>query len=199
MKPRHTGAFSYIELLISTTMVIILYVVSFGAGSKFGQTRRKATCASHLRQMQMALSLYATEHNGTYPVQAGATSSEAPLSELVPRYTSDTSLFICPGSKHRALPGAQPFADRHISYAYYMGVRHDAEAGTPLISDAQVNPSAKHRGDPLFSASGSAPGNNHRRYGGSVLFVDGHVETGDAAATRDLPIPAGVVLLNPKS
>ena len=132
-------------------MVMILYTVSFGAGSKFGQTRRKATCAVNLRQMQMALSLYATEHNGAYPVQAGATSSEAPLSELVPRYTSDTSLFICPGSKHRSLPGAQPFADRHISYAYYMGLKQDADQATPLISDAQINSHAKHIGDPLFS------------------------------------------------
>ena len=180
-------------------MIMIFYVVAFGAGSKFGQTRRKSSCATNLRQMQMALSLYATEHNGAYPVRAGATSSEAPLSELVPRYTSDTSLFICPGSKHRSLPGAQPFADRHISYAYYMGLKQDAAPGTPLISDAQVDLHAKRPGDALFSASGSAPGNNHRRFGGNVLFVDGHVETSDAVATRDLPIPPGAVLLNPKS
>jgi prepilin-type processing-associated H-X9-DG protein len=186
-------------MLISTTMIMILYVMWFGAGSKFGQTRRKAACATNLRQMQMALSLYATEHNGAYPVQAGTTSSEAPLSELVPRYTSDTSLFICPGSKHKALPGAQSFAERHISYAYYMGLTQNAPAGTPLISDAQVDLHAKRQGEALFSASGKAPGNNHRRFGGNVLFVDGHVETSDGAATRDLPIAIGAVLLNPKS
>jgi hypothetical protein len=158
VKPRQTGAFSYIELLISTAMIMIFYVVSFGAGSKFGQTKRKATCAVNLRQMQMSLALFANEHDGAYPVQAGATSSEGPLSELVPRYTSDTSLFICPGSKHKALPGAQPFAHRHISYAYYMGLRQDAPPGTPLISDAQVDLHAKREGDPLFSPSGSGPG-----------------------------------------
>jgi prepilin-type processing-associated H-X9-DG protein len=149
--------------------------------------------------MHMALSLYAAENNDQFPVQPGATSSEPPLSELVPRYTTDTSLFICPGSKHRALPGAQPFADRHISYAYYMGLSRTAPAGAPLVSDAQVDQNAKRQGDAVFSGAGAAPGNNHRKFGGNVLFVDGHVETGDNAAMRDLPIPAGVVLLNPKS
>ncbi|MFL6529396.1 MAG: type II secretion system protein [Chthoniobacterales bacterium] len=199
MSRRDTRAFSYIELLISTTMVMIFYVVAFGAGSKYGQTKRKAACVSNLGQMHMALSVYAAEHDGRYPLLAGATSSEAPLSELVPRYTAETSLFICPGSKDRALPGAQPFADRHISYAYYMGLTGDAAAETPLVSDAQVDGHEKRQGDALFSATGSAPGNNHRRYGGNVLFVDGHVETGGTTATRDLPVPAGVVLLNPKS
>jgi len=147
----------------------------------------------------MALSLYAAEHNGAFPLQSGATSSEGPLSQLVPRYTSDTSLFICPGSKHKALPGAQPFADRRISYAYYMGLTRNAGPETPLLSDAQVHLQPKRQGDALVSASGAAPGNNHRRFGGNVLFVDGHVETSGAVATRDLPVANGAVLLNPKS
>jgi prepilin-type processing-associated H-X9-DG protein len=196
---RNTRAFSLLELLISTALVTTLYVVAFGAGSKFGQTRRKAACAVNLGQMHMALSLYAAEHNGAYPILPSATTSEGPLSELVPQYTTDTSLFICPGSKHRSLPGAEPFAQRRISYAYYMGLTRDASPGSPLISDAQAHLHEKRTGDELFSVSGSAPGNNHRKYGGNVLFVDGHVETGGPNATRDLPIPAGVVLLNPKS
>lgn len=187
-----------IEMLISTVIISVMFVVTFGAGSKFGQTRRKASCATNLGQMHMALSVYAAEHDGEFPALAGATSSEAPLSELVPRYTTDTSLFICPGSKAKTLPGAQPFAERRISYAYYMGLKRDASPQTPLISDAQVDTRPKRQGDALFSATGKAPGHNHRRYGGNVLFVDGHVETGDAVARTHLEIPKGAVLLNPK-
>ena len=190
--------FSLIELLVSVAIISIAYVVMFGPGSKFGQTRRKAACAANLAQMHMALSLYAAEHEGAFPIHAGATTSEAPLSELVPRYTTDTSIFICPGGGASALPSAQPFANRRISYSYYMGLTQASSPDAPLISDAQTNVNAKRAGDPLFSDTGSAPGCNHRRYGGNVLFVDGHVETGGAIATRELPIPKGVVLLNPK-
>lgn len=192
------GAFSVIELLVTMVIIMVLYLIMLGPGSKAGQARRKAGCAANLAQMQATLSLFAAEHDGTFPVVTAATSSEAPLSELVPHYTSDTSIFICPGSKNSALPGAQPFANRRISYAYYMGLRRDAPPETPLVSDAQIDTHPKRRGDALFSVNGNAPGNNHRAYGGSVLFVDGHVETGGAVATRDLAIPIGVVLLNPK-
>ena len=190
--------FSLIELLVSVAIISIAYVVMFGPGSKFGQTRRKAACAANLAQMHMALSLYAAEHEGAFPIHAGATTSEVPLSELVPSYTTDTSIFICPGGGAAALPSAQPFANRRISYSYYMGLSRESSPDAALVSDAQTNVNAKRTGDALFSETGSAPGRNHRRYGGNVLFVDGHVETGGAVATRDLPIPKGVVLLNPK-
>ena len=194
----NSRAFSLVELVVSTALVLIFYAVAFGAGSKYGQTRRKAACAANLGQMQMALSLFAAEHNGAFPTLGGATSSEAPLSELVPQYTTDTSIFICPGGKDSSLPGAQPFANRRISYAYYMGLNRDSSPDAPLVSDAQVDAHPKRMGEPLFSATGKAPGNNHRAYGGNVLFVDGHVETGGASALRDLNIPNGAVLLNPR-
>ena len=179
-------------------IIMLLYYIMLGPGSQAGQARSKAACAANLAQMQASLSLFAAEHNGAFPIAAGATSSEGPLSQLVPHYTTDTSIFICPGSKNSALPSAEPFADRKISYAYYMGLRRDAPAETPLVSDAQIDSHPKRKGDTLFSVNGKAPGNNHRAYGGSVLFVDGHVETAGAMATRDLTIPSGVVLLNPK-
>src|SRR3954464_767947 len=90
--------FSLIELLISTLIIMVMYFMMFGPGSKYGQARRKSACAANLAQMHMALSLFAAEHDGTFPVMLGATSSEAPLSELVPKYTTDTDIFVCPGS-----------------------------------------------------------------------------------------------------
>jgi prepilin-type processing-associated H-X9-DG protein len=79
-----------------------------------------------------------------------------------------------------------------------MGLTQSAAPETPLLSDAQVHTGAKASGDALFSIAGTAPGNKHRRYGGNILFVDGHVETVAARAPRDLPLPPGAALLNPK-
>jgi len=193
-----TRGFSLLELLLSMSIILVLYVTMLGPGSKMGQSRRKAACAVNLAQMHMSLSLYAAEHDGAYPIVAGATNSETALSRLVPHYTTDTSIFVCPGSSDGTLPGAQPFAERRISYAYYMGLKRDASPDAPLVSDEQCDAQPKRKGDALFSGTGKAPGHNHRGYGGNVLFVDGHVETGDALALRDLAIPTGVVLLNPK-
>ncbi len=192
------AGFSLVELLVVMAIILIAYATFLGAGSEQGQARRKAACAANLQQMHIALSVYAAEHDGAFPVTPRATTSEAPLSELVPRYTSDTSIFVCPGSKTPALPGAEPFAERRISYAYYMGLTRDSGAGAPLVSDAQVNTKAKQRGDAVFSSDGKRPGDNHRKYGGSILFADGHAETWGTVAARDLPVLSGAVLLNPK-
>jgi prepilin-type processing-associated H-X9-DG protein len=196
MRARYAG-FTYVELLITTAIVCVLYLMVLGPGSALGQSRGKARCAGQLQQLHQCLAAYASEHNGAFPAVAGATTSELPLSALVPLYTTDTSLFICPGSKDSALPGAEPFTNRRISYAYYMGLKNDAPTGTALLSDAQATTAAKHSGDALFSTNGSAPGNKHRRYGGNVLFVDGSVDAFPAKAPRDFAVPTGVTLLNP--
>lgn len=192
------AGFTYVELLITTLIVCVLYLLVLGPRSALGQSRSKARCAGQLQQLHQCLAAYATEHDGAFPVVAGAATSEVPLSALVPLYTTDTSLFICPGSGDSALPGAEPFANRRISYAYYMGLRSDAPPGTAVISDAQATTAAKHSGDALFSTDGAGPGNKHRSYGGNVLFADGSVETYHARSTRDFPVPAGVTLLNPR-
>src|SRR5579884_217411 len=93
--PQDRG-FSYIELLICTAIVLILYALYLGPGSRAWEERRRAECAQRLEQMSLSLALFAQEHNGKFPSQADARSSDVPLSMLVPQYTSDTSVFICP-------------------------------------------------------------------------------------------------------
>ena len=170
----------------------------YSSGSKNFQHKKLGSCERNLQNIYVALKTYSLDFNNYFPSFAGATNSETPLSMLVPRYTTGTEYFVCPGSKDKPLPEAQPFSGGKISYAYYMGVKRNAGADVPLVSDAQVNTNSKRRGDPVFSSDGKGAGANHRKFGGSILFADGHVETWGASAARELRVPPGAVLLNPK-
>ena len=194
---RQAHAFSLVELLVVMAIVLVLYASMYGPSSASGRAKRSAQCVQQLQQMHALLTLFAAEHEGAFPAARGPTS-EGALSQLVPLYTTDTGVFICPGSGHAALPGAQPFVERRISYAYCAGLKRDADPGAMLVADAFANTRAKLNGDTLFSTTGKPPGNNHRTGGGNILFVDGHVETHGPIAARALPIPPGATLLNPR-
>lgn len=198
LHPSAQSGFSFVELLITAAIVLVLYALVFAPSESAMQKKHLADCAEHLRKMHISLTLYANEHNDAYPVVPRATTSEAPLSLLVPKYTTDTSVFICPGTKMAALPGGAPFEDRKISYAYFMGLKSTDKGVPPLVTDAQIGAAIKLKGDALFSADGKGAGNNHLKYGGNILYTDGHVETSTPAAGRDFVLPPLAKLLNPK-
>lgn len=195
---RNRHGFSYVEMLVSTTVIGILYMIYLGPGSRGYEMKAKASCAQRMAQLHLSLALYAEEHEGAFPVVTGAVSADVPLDLLVPEYTSDTSLFICPAGVPSELPPAMPITGRRISYAYYMGVKTGPDdATTPLLSDSQIDTAPRLSGDRLFAEKHVAEGGNHRRFGGNVLFADGHVEPMETTASRSLVPAAGVTLLNP--
>jgi len=185
-------------MLITLALIIIMAVMLHGFGSRSNQQRQMKSCQKNLQTIYVALEIFANENNGLFPVQAGAQTSEEPLSVLVPRYTVASEVFVCPGSKDSSLPTAEPFARRKISYAYFMGRASTNDPGDLLMTDRQIDTQPKAKGSPMFSSDGSAPGNNHHKYGGNYLFVDGRLEQSAALAQFPVTTPPGVVLLNPK-
>jgi prepilin-type N-terminal cleavage/methylation domain-containing protein len=189
--------FSLIEMLITLALILVMSVMLYGFSSRSQQQKQKRSCEKNLQNIYLALDIYAKENNGALPAVAGATSSEAPLSQLVPRYTVASEAFICPGSKDKELPNGEPFADRRISYAYWMG-HHLGDPNALLMSDRQVNTLPKQRGEPAFSRDGKPPGNNHHKYGGTFLFADGRTEASGPMAPFAIAWPTNVTFLNPK-
>jgi type II secretory pathway pseudopilin PulG len=198
MLPPAGAAFSLVEMLVTLALIIIIAVMLHGFGSRSNQQRQMKSCQKNLQTVYLALEIFANEHDGRFPVQAGAQTSEEPLSVLVPRYTVASEAFVCPGSKDSSLPTAESFARRKISYAYFMGRTLTNVPGDLLMTDRQINTQPKAKGSQMFSADGDAPGNNHHKYGGNYLFVDGRLEQSAALAEFPVTIPPGVVLLNPK-
>lgn len=194
---RPSAGFSLLELLIVAALIIVLSVMMASHLGVGGRNRALAGCSSNLQKIYLALSIYQNDNKGDFPIVINADSPAQPLSLLVPKSTTATEIFICPGSKDAALPEAESFAARKISYAYYMGLTTNKDTAAIVLSDAQVNAAPKKTGQQVFSADGNKPGNNHGKDGGNLLSLSGEVTASGAMASRDLPIPANVHLLNP--
>ena len=195
--PAASAGFSLIELLVTLALMIVIITMMWGFGSESRQHAAQRACRQNLEKIYVALQIYANDFGGKLPEKTNAVSSEEPLGSLVPHYTVDTSIFICPGSKDSPLPSGVSFANRKISYAYYMGQRF-GDAQQPLMSDRQINTLSKAAGEQVFSLNGKSPGNNHHKYGGNFLFGDGRVELTPPQLPFSLVTTQGVVLLNPK-
>jgi len=197
MKPHRRGGFSLIEMLVTLALMIIMSVMLYGFGSASRQRSQKKLCADNLQKIFLAIQIYANDFKGALPQNTNAVTSENVLDELVPKYTADTSIFICPGGRDSQISSGEPLRKHKISYAYFMGRRLDTPQN-PLMSDRQVDAQPKHPGEIIFSTTGKAPGNNHHKFGGNFLLGDGSVQDSPAQLTFSLAAAPGVMLLNPK-
>lgn len=197
MKPFRSSGFSLIELLITFALMSIMVVMLYGFGSASHQRSQKKLCADNLQKIYLALQIYGNDFNGHLPENTNAATSEEVLNKLVPRYTTDTSIFICPGGRDSEIPSGKPLEECKISYAYFMGARLNPPS-QQLMSDRQINTQSKSKGDQVFSTTGNSPGNNHHKYGGNFLLADGSVVFSPPQLPFPLTLPSHVVLLNPK-
>ena len=192
-----TAAFSLIELLVVLAIMVILSTMLYSFSSPVHQRTEKERCADNLQKIFLSLQIYTSDF-GKFPINTNASTSEDVLKTLVPRYTADTSIFICPGSRDSALPaGALPEGFK-FSYAYYMGRGTNSPSDACLMSDRQINTLSKSIGDQVFSLDGKAPGNNHYKFGGNLLFCDGSAQEIPPQTTFSLVFSNDIVLLNPK-
>ena len=190
--------FSLIELLVTFAILAIIISMLYGFGSARHQRTQKQLCADNLQKMFLAAQIYANDFSGEFPVITNAVTSEDALGILVPKYSTDTSIFICPGGRDAPIPSGEPLRSHTISYAYFMGRRTDSLPAAILFSDRLVDTLPKRMGDFIFSTNGKAPGNNHHKYGGNYMFADGHVDMSSGTIPFSLIWTQGVVLLNPK-
>ena len=189
--------FSLLELLCTVAIIAILTALVVGHGSASTEKKARLGCEKNLEKIYLALSIYGSDNQGAFPYASAASNSEDALTLLVPRSTTATEIFICPGSKDEPLPEGVSFAGHRISYAYYMGRTNKDDPNSVLITDWQVNALGKGVGSQVFSMDGKAPGNNHEKTGGNLLLTGGTVQFTGPIAERDMPVAGKVQLLNP--
>ncbi len=116
------SGFAMIELLVVLVIALVLYTMALGPVRSYLDGKRRSECAEHLRKLHLVLTLYANEHHGAFP--AGAANSDEAFALLVPKCTTDTSIFHCPVSEKKEC------------YSYLSGLTKDQSG--PLVIDGQA-------------------------------------------------------------
>ena len=96
---RRRRGISILELFLVMVIIFIVFTLFLSSGSKSGQEKRLAECQGQLQNIYAVMRTFSQDNNGSLPALSGAPTSEAPLSLLVPKYTTGTEFFICPGGQ----------------------------------------------------------------------------------------------------
>ena len=126
MKVRRQRAFTLIELLVVIAIIAILAAILTPVIGKSLRRARSSHCTSNLRQLGVAIRLYATDHSGRYPVGFAHEDSGRPAGDYTdwtyelneylggPKMTNDawpnmlhrSSVIVCPdsGASDRSVP-----------------------------------------------------------------------------------------------
>ena len=170
-------SFTLIELLVVIGIIAILASMLMPALGKAKEKANQIDCTNQLRQIGIALNLFASDHRGNFPNPAkdvdgtardNAGHNSKGFARLVEdKYLDSTAILVCRSSRMSkaddadALDGATDTADggksELCSYLYYGGLWDDV-------------PYRSERG---FVRDKNK---NHKNVG-NVLFMDSHVET----------------------
>ncbi len=182
MKKKLNKGFTLIELLVVITIIAILASLAVPVFSKIQEQGNIVKGTNNVRQIFLALKLYATDNSSSYP--SGATANEA-FRELVKEQVVDKEdIFGCPnsavGQPDGYLGDAPSYADavkQNENHWMMVGGLGDSAGGNfPILFEAATTASP----DPTWDGSLAGTSVKGRTWSGGKVIIatnDGSVTT----------------------
>jgi len=171
----HRKGFTLIELLVVIAIIAIVAAILFPVFARARAKGRAATCLSNVRQLSMALYMYAEDHDECYPGGFTLVTLEPYWDDVVQPYLRNRHVLTCP-DQDRSLPRSYGMA--YALHGHWYGQLADPSITVAVGDDVgreRVRWSvAPYSCDPAtFSRIYIDP----RHHGGvNLAFADGHAK-----------------------
>ncbi|MBN1458017.1 MAG: prepilin-type N-terminal cleavage/methylation domain-containing protein [Armatimonadetes bacterium] len=216
---RRARGFTLMELLVVIAIIGILASLLFPVYAQARESARKALCLSNVRQLTLAVMMYAADYDGRFPLSAyrpasgtGRPTDDSPIwPAYIAPYVGNEDVFYCPdcpeGSRYvdtwkdRGLLSIglnRDLEDRTYNTPYHESVFSNP-ARTILLADSTPGATEAPTNGRGFQVTGDREPNTQsgigsRHAGGTnVGFVDGHAAWVRSESMWQLENPAGLL------